>query len=152
MLIETSEQFFSVLPQYCRILALDVGEKTIGLAISDVMHTVATPLHTIARKQFTKDLDALLKVIKEREIAGLVIGLPLNMDGTEGKKCQSVRQFGRNILKTHTIPILFWDERLSTEAAMRKLRESDISADARLEKVDAVAAAVILQGLLDAKP
>lgn len=149
MIYETAESFFSSIKEYSRILALDVGEKTIGLAISDVMHTVATPLHTIARKQFTRDLEALLKVVSEREVSALVIGLPLNMDGTEGKKCQSVRQFGRNILKTHAIPILFWDERLSTEAALRKLKESNLSADARLEKVDAIAAAVILQGLLD---
>lgn len=132
-----------------RLLGLDIGTKTIGLAMSDALHTIATPLETIKRKQFTKDVERLFSLIDEHEIGGLAIGLPLNMDGSEGPKCQSVRQFGRNVLKLRDIPLYFQDERLSTVAVRHTLEEADLSHDKRAELVDKMAASYILQGVLD---
>ena len=135
-----------------RLLGLDLGSKTIGLALSDVSRTVATPLLTIARMKFTKDIEELFKIIKSKDVAGLVIGLPVSMDGTEGPRCQSVRHFATNFLALRDFPIAFWDERLSTAAVTRTLLEADTSRKRRAEVVDKMAAAYILQGALDAGP
>lgn len=134
-----------------RLLGLDLGERTIGLAISDPGLMVASPLETIRRGKFTRDAEALMRVVRERGIGGLVIGLPINMDGTEGPRCQSTRQFAANLLSKQDIPIAFWDERLSTAVVERFLTdEADMSRKRRSEVVDKMAAAYMLQGALDA--
>lgn len=138
------------LPRGGRLLGLDVGSKTIGLAISDPRLTIASPLETIRRKRFTDDVAILTRIIAERGIGGLVIGLPISMDGSEGPRCQSVRQFAANVLEKIDIPIAFWDERLSTAAVTRMMiDEADLSRRRRGEVVDKLAAAYILQGALD---
>ncbi|WP_425404295.1 Holliday junction resolvase RuvX [Hwanghaeella sp.] len=141
-----------VLPKGRRLLALDLGEKTIGLALADPGLTVATPLETIRRSKFTKDAEALDKVIAEWNVGGLVLGLPVNMDGTEGPRCQSTRQFVRNLEKRGLdMPVAFWDERLSTSAVERFLIDgADMTRKRRGEVVDKMAAAYILQGALEA--
>jgi putative Holliday junction resolvase len=133
-----------------RLLGLDVGEKTVGLALSDPALSVASPLTTIRRTKFTADAAALLKLAGERGGGGLVIGLPLNMNGSEGPRCQSVRQFASNLLKVKDLPILFWDERLSTMAVERAMIAHDVTRAKRDKVVDQAAAAFILQGALDA--
>ncbi len=136
-----------------RLLGLDLGEKTIGLAISDRGLKVASPLETIRRTKFTKDAEALAALCEDRGVGGLVLGLPVNMDGSEGPRCQSVRQFAANLaeLAGFTLPIAFWDERLSTAAVERVLLgEADMSRKRRGQVVDKMAAAYILQGALDA--
>ncbi|HSE73300.1 MAG TPA: Holliday junction resolvase RuvX [Dongiaceae bacterium] len=133
-----------------RLLGLDVGDKTIGLALSDPALSVASPVTTIRRSKFTADATALLKLAADRGVGGLVIGLPLNMDGTEGPRCQSVRQFASNLLKLKDLPILFWDERLSTMAVERAMIAHDLTRAKRDKVVDQAAAAFILQGALDA--
>jgi len=134
-----------------RLLGLDPGSKTIGLALSDPGLTVASPLETIRRRKFREDAAALIRLIEERGVGGLVIGLPVNMDGTEGPRCQSARQFAANLLERVDIPIVFWDERLSTAAVERVLvQEADMSRQRRKDVVDKMAAAYILQGALDA--
>jgi putative pre-16S rRNA nuclease len=133
-----------------RLLGLDVGEKTIGLAISDSDFRVATPVDTIRRTKFAADAARLAQLIAERDVGGLVIGLPVNMDGSEGPRCQSVRQFAANLLKGMELPIAFWDERLSTAAVTRAMIEQDVSRARRAKAVDKMAAAYILQGALDA--
>jgi putative Holliday junction resolvase len=138
------------LPRHQRLLGLDVGEKTIGLALSDPALSVASPVSTIKRTKFTADANALLKLAAERQVGGLVIGLPLNMDGSEGPRCQSVRQFAANLLKLKDLPILFWDERLSTMAVERAMIAHDVTRARRDKVVDQAAAAFILQGALDA--
>jgi len=136
-----------------RLLGLDVGQKTIGLAVSDPSLRVATPVSTVRRgKRFRDDAAALAAVIAEREIGGLVIGLPVNMDGSEGPRCQSVRQFAANVMEHIEIDVAFWDERLSTMAVTRTLIEADVSRRRRAEVVDKLAAAYILQGCLDSLP
>lgn len=132
-----------------RLLGLDLGSKTIGIALSDVLRTVATPMETIKRVKFTKDAERLLTIIAEQKIGGLVLGLPKNMDGSEGRRCQSTRQFAKNMEEKIDIPICFWDERLSTVAVTRTLIEADTSRKRRSELVDKLAAAYILQGVLD---
>jgi putative holliday junction resolvase len=132
-----------------RLLGLDLGEKTIGLALSDVRLVVATPLETIRRSKFTKDAEALKLIIEKHDVAGLVIGLPINMDGSEGPAVQSARAFARNFAAKLDLPMLFWDERLSTAAVTRTLLEADASRKRRGEVVDKLAAAYILQGALD---
>lgn len=132
-----------------RLMGLDLGEKTIGLALSDVRLTIATPLETIRRKKFTADAEALIALIAKHEVGGLVIGLPMNMDGSEGPRCQSARQFAANLLGKTDIPIAFQDERLSTAAVTRTLLEADVSRARRAELVDKMAAAYILQAALD---
>jgi putative Holliday junction resolvase len=147
------EELASRLDPGTRLLGLDIGEKTIGLAISDRRLTVASPLETIRRAKFTKDAAALAKLCAERGVGGLVLGLPVNMDGSEGPRCQSVRQFAANLaeLTGFTLPIAFWDERLSTAAVERLLiGEADMSRKRRGQVVDKMAAAYILQGALDA--
>ena len=133
-----------------RLLGFDVGSKTIGLALSDARLTVATPHSTVRRRRFAQDADALFAVIDRERVGGLIIGLPLNMNGNEGPRCQSVRQFAANLLARRDIPIAFWDERLSTAAVTRTLIEADVSRQRRRHLVDKLAAAYILQGALDA--
>jgi putative Holliday junction resolvase len=133
-----------------RLLGLDVGDKTIGLALSDPALSVASPVTTIRRTKFTADAASLLKLAAERGVGGLVIGLPLNMNGSEGPRCQSVRQFASNLLKLKDLPILFWDERLSTMAVERAMIAHDLTRAKRDKVVDQAAAAFILQGVLDA--
>jgi putative Holliday junction resolvase len=140
------------LPAGGRLLGLDLGEKTIGLAISDRNLKVASPLETLRRSKFAQDAAALAKTCAARGIAGLVLGLPVNMDGSEGPRCQSVRQFARNLERVagFELPVGFWDERLSTAAVERLLvREADMSRRRRAQVVDKMAAAYILQGALD---
>jgi putative Holliday junction resolvase len=131
------------------LLGLDLGEKTIGLALSDTTQMIATPLSTIKRSKFTRDAENLATIIKEHQIGGLIIGLPINMDGSEGPKCQSVRQFAANLLDRMDVEIAFWDERLSTVAVTRTMIEADISRAKQKQAVDKMAAAYILQGALD---
>lgn len=140
---------FLNLPNHARLLGLDLGTKTIGLALSDVERQIATPLETIKRVKFGLDAAALLKIAAKFEVAGLVIGLPLNMDGTEGPRVQSTRAFVRNLAPLTSLPIAFWDERMSTLAVTRTLLSADASRAKRAEVVDKMAAAYILQGALD---
>jgi len=140
------------LPAAGRLLGLDVGSKTIGLAISDSRRSIASPLETIRRKKLTHDVAALSAILAERQVTALVIGLPVNMDGSEGPRCQSVRQFAANIRERGIgLPQAFWDERLSTAAVERFLiGEADMTRQRRAQVVDKMAAAYILQGALDA--
>ncbi|WP_296475942.1 Holliday junction resolvase RuvX [Roseinatronobacter sp.] len=146
---DSFEDFASILPSGRALAGLDLGEKTIGIAVSDRMLSVASPLQTIRRSKFQPDALELLKIAAAREIAGLVLGLPRNMDGSEGARCQSTRAFARNLSNLTDLPISFWDERLSTVAAERALLEADTSRRKRAEVIDHVAAGVILQGALD---
>lgn len=132
-----------------RLIGLDLGTKTIGLALSDVTRAIASPLVTIKRTKFTADANELLKIANAQQAVGLVLGLPVNMDGTEGPRCQSTRSFARNLEKLTDLPIFFWDERLSTAAVQRMLIGGDVTRARRAELVDKLAAAYILQGLLD---
>ena len=132
-----------------RLLGLDLGEKTIGLALSDTTLMIATPMTTLKRGKFSNDAKTLADLIDEHCIGALVIGLPINMDGSEGPKCQSVRQFAQNLLERFETEICFWDERLSTVAVTRTMIEADISRAKQKEAVDKMAAAYILQGALD---
>jgi putative Holliday junction resolvase len=140
----------SALARDARLLGLDLGTKTIGLALSDVSRTIATPFDTIRRVKFTPDAQALLAIIDKQGVGGLVLGLPVEMDGGEGARCQSARGFATNLLRLRDLPIAFWDERLSTAAVTRTLLEADSSRKRRAEVVDKMAAAYILQGALDA--
>ncbi len=140
---------FLALPAHARLLGLDLGTKTIGLALSDLERQIATPLETIKRVKFGLDAAALLKVTAKHAVAGLVIGLPLNMDGSEGPRVQSTRAFVRNLAPLTALPIAFWDERLSTLAVTRTLLDADASRAKRAAVVDKMAAAYILQGALD---
>ena len=130
-------------------MGLDLGTKTIGVAVSDRLLSSATPLHTIRRVKFSKDTEALLQIISDREIGAIILGLPRNMDGSEGPRCQSTRAFVRNLARLTDLPIGYWDERLSTVAAERALLEADTSRKRRAEVIDHVAAGYILQGALD---
>ena len=132
------------------LLGLDIGEKTVGLAVSDGTRLIASPVGTIRRKKWSQDLDQLIDVIADRQIVGLVAGLPINMDGSEGRRAQATRQIARNILKRIDLPMLLWDERLSTQAVERAMLEADMSRAKRAERVDQLAAGYILQGALDA--
>jgi putative holliday junction resolvase len=133
-----------------RLLGMDLGSKTIGVATSDLTRQIATPRLTIARKKFTEDAKALLDLAQGEDIGLIVLGLPLNMDGTEGPRCQSTRAFQRNLAKLTAIPMVFWDERLSTVAVTRTMLEADLSRAKRAQNVDKLAAAYILQSFLDA--
>ncbi|MCE8545920.1 Holliday junction resolvase RuvX [Ruegeria pomeroyi] len=149
MICDTVEEFAAVLPPFSALAGLDLGDKTIGVAVSDRMRGVATPLETIRRKKFGLDASALLAIVEQREIVGIVLGLPRNMDGSEGPRCQSTRAFARNLSRLTEVPITFWDERLSTVAAEKALLEADTTRKRRSEVIDHVAAAYILQGALD---
>ena len=141
------------LPQFIesgqKLMGLDLGTKTIGLAVSDTRIKIATPLETIKRSKFTKDTQALRALEETHNIGALVIGLPLNMDGSEGPRVQASRAFARNLLLQKDQPIVFWDERLSTSAVTRTLIDADMSRAKRADVVDKMAAAYILQGVLD---
>jgi putative Holliday junction resolvase len=149
MIHESIEEFAQDLPFGRALMGLDLGTKTIGVAVSDGLLSVATPLETVKRKKFTLDAARLQEILKDRDIAGVVLGLPRNMDGTEGPRCQSTRAFARNFAQLWDGPIGFWDERLSTVAAERALLEADTSRRRRAEVIDHVAASYILQGALD---
>ncbi|SLN22528.1 Putative Holliday junction resolvase [Pseudoruegeria aquimaris] len=149
MIHESIEDFAAALPPMRAIAGLDLGEKTIGVAVSDGFLSVATPLETIRRKKFGVDASALLAILEKRSIGGIVLGLPRNMDGTEGPRCQKTRAFARNLRGLTDLPITFWDERLSTVAAERALLEADTTRKRRSEVIDHVAAGYILQGALD---
>ncbi|MBA3813739.1 MAG: Holliday junction resolvase RuvX [Alphaproteobacteria bacterium] len=133
-----------------RFLGFDVGEKSIGLALSDINCRIATPFQVIHRTQWKKDAEMLLKIINEHNIVGIVIGFPLNMNGSEGPRCQSIRQFVANLLLVIDLPLCLWDERMSTMAVTRTLLTADLSRAKRKKVVDKMAAAYILQGFLDA--
>jgi len=141
--------FAAALPAGRAIAGLDLGTATIGVAVSDGLLSVATPLETIKRSKFSADAARLLDIVAKRDLAGLVLGLPYNMDGSEGARCQSTRAFARNLARLTDLPIGFWDERLSTVAAERALLEADTSRKRRSEVIDHVAAGYILQGVLD---
>ena len=143
------EDFAGRLPPRTAILGLDVGTKTVGLAISDLTRFIATPLYTLRRTKFTADAAELLKLVADRDARGFIIGLPINFNGTEGPRAQSCRAFARNLGALTALPMAFWDERLSTAAATRALLEADASRKRRAEVIDAVAAGFILQGALD---
>jgi putative Holliday junction resolvase len=134
-----------------RLMGLDLGSKTIGLALSDVMLSVASPLETVRRSKFTQDAQRLIELIQEHDVGALVLGMPYEMDGSEGKRCQSTRDFAINFKKLRDMPISYWDERLSTSAVERMLvNDVDMTRKRRDEVVDKLAAAYILQGALDA--
>ena len=139
----------STIAQGTRLLGLDLGEKTIGLALSDTRLTIATPMQTLKRGKFSADAAKLDDIIAKQRVGGLVIGLPLNMDGNDGPSAQSARAFARNFAARSPLPILLWDERLSTAAVTRTLIDSDASRKRRAEVVDKMAAGYILQGALD---
>ena len=149
MIFETVEEFATSVEPYSALVGLDLGDRTIGVAVSDKMLSVATPLETIRRKKFGVDADRLIHIMHEREIGGLVLGLPRNMDGTVGPRCQSTRAFARNFSHRWHGPITFWDDRRSTVAAEKALLEADTTRKRRAEVIDHVAAGYILQGALD---
>jgi putative holliday junction resolvase len=140
----------ALLPRHAPVMGLDLGEKTIGVAVSDTSLTIASPMELIRKVKFTKDAETLFALMATRGAAGIVIGLPVNMDGTEGARAQSNRAFARNLIRLRDMPIAFWDERLSSEAVNRMLiSEADVTRARRAELVDKAAAAWILQGALD---
>lgn len=155
MSIRNLEELKAALPRHARLMGLDIGEKTIGLSVCDPGFTVASPIGTIKRTKFTQDVQELARAMKDRDVRGLIIGLPVNMDGTEGPRCQSVREFARQVLMRPQMfgnmepEIAFWDERLSTSAVERMMIEWDMTRKRRDEVVDKMAAAYILQGALD---
>jgi len=150
MVFQSLSELIKYLPKKSRLLGLDVGRKTIGLAVSDSDMKIGTTVGTIRRSKFTKDVKNLDAIITERQVNGLVLGLPISMDGNEGPACQSVRQFAVNLDNLLEIGITFWDERLSTSAVERLLiKEADLSRNRRSEIIDKMAAAYILQGALD---
>ncbi|SEK80235.1 putative holliday junction resolvase [Roseivivax marinus] len=149
MIHESIEDFAAALPPMAALAGFDLGDKTVGVAVSDRLRSVATPLETVRRKKFTADAEKLVAILSAREVGGVVLGLPRNMDGTEGPRCQATRAFARNFSRLWNGPIGFWDERLSTVAAERALLEADTSRRRRAEVIDHVAASVILQGALD---
>ena len=149
MIHETIEAFAAALPRMGALVGLDLGTKTIGVAASDTMRSVSTPLQTIRRTKFTADAVALEAILAHRAVAGIVLGLPLNMDGSEGPRAQATRAFARNMARRIDTPIAYWDERLSTVAAERALLEADASRARRAAVIDHVAAGYILQGALD---
>ncbi|MBU2957079.1 Holliday junction resolvase RuvX [Paracoccus sp. 1_MG-2023] len=142
-------EFMAALPPVGALAGLDLGTKTIGVAVSDGLRSVATPITVVRRKKFGLDAQALLDIAADRDLKGLILGLPRNMDGSEGPRCQSTRAFARNLSRLTELPIGFWDERLSTVAAERALLEADTSRRKRAEVIDQVAAGYILQGALD---
>jgi len=149
MICDDIERFAAALAPMRPILGLDLGEKTIGVAASDALLSTAGAVETVTRRKFTDDAARLLAIGAARQAAGFILGLPRNMDGSEGPRCQSVRAFARNLARLSDLPIGFWDERLSTVAAERTLIEADLTRKRRKEVIDAVAAAYILQGTLD---
>ncbi|WP_299635940.1 Holliday junction resolvase RuvX [uncultured Ruegeria sp.] len=149
MIHDAIEEFAAALQPMSALMGLDLGEKTIGVAVSDRMRGVASPLETVRRKKFTLDSSRLIEIVTDREIGGILLGLPKNMDGSEGPRCQSTRAFARNLSRLTDLPIGFWDERLSTVAAEKALLEADTTRKRRGQVIDHVAAGYILQGALD---
>ncbi len=149
MLIENQAEFTAKLPPEGRFLGLDVGDTTIGLALSDVRRSIATPHSTIERSKFTKDIEQLREIIAKNNVIGLIIGNPINMDGTKGKRAQITASFVSNLSKQVTIPMFLWDERLSTMVVEKMMLEADMSRKRRGELVDKLAASYMLQGYLD---
>ncbi len=149
MIHDAIEEFAAALQPMSALMGLDLGEKTIGVAVSDRMRGVASPLETVRRKKFTLDSARLIEIVTDREIWGILLGLPKNMDGSEGPRCQSTRAFARNLSRLTDLPIGFWDERLSTVAAEKALLEADTTRKRRGQVIDHVAASYILQGALD---
>ena len=150
MIVDSMQALAAALAPGERLLGLDLGDKTVGLAVSDPGLTLASPLETIRRKKFTIDAETLLAIVDREGIGGLVLGYPVSMDGTEGPRCQSTRQFARNLDRIRDLPMALWDERLSTAAVERLLTsEADLSRARRAQVVDKMAAAYILQGALD---
>ena len=149
MILDEITEFAAALPRAGALMGLDPGTKTIGVAVSDGLRSVATPLETVKRTKFTVDAARLLEIAEHRAITGIVLGLPRNMDGSEGPRAQSVRAFARNLERLTELPLTFWDERLSTVAAERALLEADTTRKRRAEVIDHVAAGYILQGALD---
>lgn len=148
---QTLEGLAGTLARGRRLMGLDLGTETIGVAVSDALLSIASPVTTIRRTRFKRDAEQLAALVQERQAGGLVYGLPINMDGTEGPRCQSTREFAREFAKRCPLPYAFWDERLSTAAVQRMLTdEMDMSRKRRAEVVDRAAAAYILQGALDA--
>jgi putative Holliday junction resolvase len=145
----TLEELAPVLPASGALIGLDLGTKTIGLAVSDLGRRIASPLTVIARKKVSVDVDALPRHLATHRPVALVLGLPINMDGSEGPRAQATRAFARNLAQRIDVPVVFWDERLSTAAVTRTLLEADASRKRRKELVDKMAAAYILQGALD---
>jgi putative Holliday junction resolvase len=144
------EDLVAAAPPRTPLVGLDLGEKTIGVAVSDRDRMIASPLELIRKTKFTADAEHLFKLMDGRGAGALVIGLPVNMDGSEGPRCQSVRAFARNLFRLRDLPVAFWDERLSTAAVQRMMTsEADLTRARRLELVDKAAAAYILQGALD---
>lgn len=143
------EDLAELLQPETRLLGLDLGTKTIGMALSDVTHSIATPYETIRRTKFTEDVKLIFKAIEANGVGAVVIGLPINLDGSEGPRAQSTRAFARNLASRVDRPLAFWDERLSTAAVERHLIEADASRKRRAEVIDRMAAAYILQGALD---
>jgi putative Holliday junction resolvase len=144
------QELKDAIPKRKRLLGLDIGSKTIGLALSDTMLMIATPMEIIRRKRFKDDVARLQEIVKSEDIGGFVLGWPVNMDGSEGPRCQSTRAFSENLYEKITLPQAFWDERLSTAAVERTLIEADSSRARRKEVVDKLAASYILQGALHA--
>ena len=149
MIIQSAASFRDSLPEGGRLAGLDVGTKTIGIALCDADWTIASPAETVIRKKFAVDLAALKALFTAQHVRGIVIGLPLNLDGSDSPRTQSVRAFARNLAPLD-LPILLWDERWSTQAVERAMIAADVSRARRAEKVDALAAAHILQGAIDA--
>jgi len=149
MIHEEVSAFANAIQPEHSLIGLDLGTKTIGVAVSDTILSVATPIKTIRRKKFSIDAELLLGVISNKSCCGVIIGLPKNMDGSEGPRAQSTRAFARNFSVKTNLPITFWDERLSTVAAEKALLEADTTRKRRAEVIDHVAAAYILQGFLD---
>lgn len=145
----TENEALSDIPPIGKIMCLDLGTKTIGVAISDGMRYSATPLETIKRTKFTQDAERIIQLVAENQVVAIILGLPLNMDGSEGPRVQSTRAFARNLAPKIDLPIAFWDERLSTSAVTRMMIEADLRRDRRAEVVDKLAASYILQGALD---
>jgi putative Holliday junction resolvase len=148
-ILEDPAAFLAALPPARALAGLDLGTRTIGVAVSDTGRRIASPLETIRRTRFGADAERLLGLAAARAIGGLVLGLPRNMDGSEGPRAQSTRAFARNLAGLTELPITFWDERLSTVAAERALLEADASRRRRAAVIDQVAAGYILQGFLD---
>ncbi len=149
MICDPFDDFAAACPPMRALIGLDLGDKTIGVALSDRLGATATPVETIRRRKFTLDAERLLQIIDNRDVGAILLGLPRNMDGSEGPRCQSTRAFARNLSRLTDLPIGFWDERLSTVAAERALLEADTSRKRRAEVIDHVAASYILQGALD---
>ena len=150
MITAAVSDFCAALPEGGRLLGLDVGTKTIGTALCDAGWTIATAAELIRRSKFTRDLEAIKALTSAQSVVGLVIGLPLNLDGSDSPRTQSTRAFARNVEAPLGLPILLWDERWSTQAVTRTLIDADASRARRAELVDKMAAAYILPGAIDA--